>query len=117
MAHQEQYYFMPGTSQWSVLEIQPGSSVKFTVKDKGWNSPPRPEGVGGVVSTLITQLKIDYPNVYLPSLSDSPIFPAHYLLWILSIQAIKVARSSYKTPQSVRRMLPWSLRSENRTTA
>lgn len=33
--------------------IQPGRSVKFT-EDKGQASPPKPEGISGMVSNLIT---------------------------------------------------------------
>lgn len=77
--------------------------MNFITEDKGQHSPPKPEGISGVVSTLITQLKIDYQNIYLLSLSDSTIFTAHYLLRIFNVQAIKVAGSSYKITQRKRK--------------
>lgn len=51
----------------------------------------------GVMSTLITQLEIDYQKDFLSSLSALSIFTVHYPLWILNAQAIKVADCAYKT--------------------
>lgn len=51
----------------------------------------------GVMSTLITQLEIDYQKDFLSSPSALSIFTVHYLLWILNAQAIKVADCAYKT--------------------
>lgn len=60
----------------------------------------------GVVSTPITQLGIDYQKDFLSSLSTSSIFTAHYLLWILNAQAIKVTDCAYKTTGGPGRVFP-----------
>lgn len=43
-----------GASQWLVFWNSARQLVKFSTKEKGQNSPPKPEGISGMVSNLIT---------------------------------------------------------------
>jgi hypothetical protein len=49
---------MPSTCQWSVFGIQPGSSVTFSTKDEGQNSPSKPEGVMAWCQLLLPSKKL-----------------------------------------------------------
>lgn len=88
---------VPSISRWPVFWIQPGWAVKLSRKDKGQNSSPQLEVIVSATSTLITYFEIDYQKDFLSTLSDWSIFTVHYLLWILNVQAIKVADWAYKT--------------------